>query len=44
MVEAATGWAAADGIDRDGDLTLDLAEALGAHQVVAVMLEPALAD
>jgi|TARA_Y100000294_G_scaffold42095_5_gene38342 sugar phosphate isomerase/epimerase len=44
VVEAATGWAAADGIDRDGDLTLDLAEALGAHQVVAVMLEPALAD
>lgn len=44
VVEAATGWAAADGIDRDGDFTLDMAEALGAGQIVAVTLEAAFAD
>ncbi|MCH2412441.1 MAG: sugar phosphate isomerase/epimerase, partial [Acidimicrobiales bacterium] len=44
VVEAATGWAAADGVDRDGDFTLDMAVALGAHQIVAGTLEAAFAD
>ncbi|HBM56411.1 MAG TPA: sugar phosphate isomerase/epimerase [Acidimicrobiaceae bacterium] len=44
VVEAATGWAASDGIDRDGDFTLDMAGELGAHQIVAVTLEAAFAD
>ena len=44
VVEAATGWAASDGIDRDGDFTLDMAGELGAHQIVAVTLAAAFAD
>ncbi len=45
VVEAAVGWSSGAGdAGPDADLTLEVAEGVGAQQVVAVCLDPVLAD